>query len=204
MRRLSLATLLLALVLQASAQEKETPDEPVLPEKLDKVTLTLNAGGHTATVVKVFFTPDSKQLITLSHDHSIRIWDVATWQTRQVLRPPGLGGLGAAALSSDGQTLAVASQYPEGDKTIPVVYLFDLTDGQIRATLRGHTGQVRAVAMSADGKRLATSATLMPILERKLTRKLPRSVSRKSAASFTPSIERRSSATESASDSPAP
>ena len=71
----------------------------------------LDAGGHTARVRKVLFTPDGRELITVSDDKTIRVWDVASGEPLRVLRPPiGRGQEGmlyAAALSPDGRTLAV-------------------------------------------------------------------------------------------------
>ena len=80
--------LLLTLVVPGAllAQEKENPDEPKVPQ--GKVRLALDTGGHTSTINKVFFTPDSQQLITLSNDLSIRIWDVHSGESVNVLYPP--------------------------------------------------------------------------------------------------------------------
>jgi tetratricopeptide (TPR) repeat protein len=57
----------------------------------------------------------------------------------------------AVAFSPDGQTLASGS----GDKS---VRLWDAKTGQPRATLKGHTGEVRSVAFSPDGRALASAA----------------------------------------------
>ena len=77
----------------------------------EKPILVLDAGGHTARVWKVLFTPDGRELITVSDDKTIRVWDVASGEPLRVLRPPiGRGQEGmlyAAALSPDGRTLAV-------------------------------------------------------------------------------------------------
>ena len=108
------------------AQEKDTrepDDEFIGSETLGKLTLTLNSGGHTARILKIFFTPDSRQIVTTSADHSIRIWDALSGEAVKVLYPPGFGGLGAAALSPDGKTLAVGARYPDGDKTLHPIYL---------------------------------------------------------------------------------
>src|SRR5262249_26623392 len=98
---------------------------------LGKVTLTLDAGGHTARIGKVFFTADGKQLVTGSADHTVRVWDVATGEQRRVLRPPGFGDLSLMALSPAEYKVAVACQYPEGKKLHHVIYLLRLEDGQV-------------------------------------------------------------------------
>ena len=71
----------------------------------------LDSGGHTSIVRKVLFTPDGKELISVSDDKTVRFWDVASGEPIRVLRPPigpgNEGKLYAAALSPDGRTLAV-------------------------------------------------------------------------------------------------
>ena len=158
MRCWFLCSLLLGLAVQASAQDQEPPDEPVVPQKLDKVTLTLDAGGHTAKIRKVFFTPDGKQVITLGLDHTVRLWDVETGRAVKVMYPPGAGGLHAAALSPDGKLLAVGSRYPEGNKLQYLIYVLTLPDGRIQRVLRGHGGEIEALAFAPDGRRLASSS----------------------------------------------
>src|SRR5262245_52981849 len=81
-------------------------------QQADPPTLVLDGGGHTAKVFKVLFTPDGKELITVSDDKTVRVWDIASGQSVRVLRPPlGVGysgALRAAALSANGRRLAVS------------------------------------------------------------------------------------------------
>lgn len=57
-------------------------------DAIEKPILVLDAGGHTAKVCKVLFTPDGRELITVSDDKTIRLWDVPSGEPRRVLRPP--------------------------------------------------------------------------------------------------------------------
>src|SRR5271157_5779741 len=96
-----LGPLLLGLACSSVALAADTPEKPIL---------VLDSGGHTAFVSKVLFTRDGKQLISVSVDKTIRVWDVASGAPLRVLRPPigpiGGGALVAAALTPDGRTLA--------------------------------------------------------------------------------------------------
>src|SRR5437016_919210 len=128
MSRIMVCLLALLSVSPAPADEKKAEpgdDELVLPEKLGKLTLTLDPGGHTAVIEKAFFTPDSKRLISLGWDHCIRIWDVETGEAVKTLYLPGYGAL-EAALSPDGKRLAVASIYQEKDTPQYLIYLLAL------------------------------------------------------------------------------
>ena len=111
-------------------------------EPANKPILVLDSGGHTARVCKVLFTPDGKELISVSYDKTIRIWDVATGETSRVLRPPIGGGqegsIWAADLSPDGKTLAIGG-YGLGAKLKGAIYLIALATGTIERVLLGHS-----------------------------------------------------------------
>jgi WD40 repeat protein len=165
MHPLRILTLLCGLLVSAwlvptaqSADPAELPEpDPDEPLNLGKIRVAIDPGGHTTAINRTFFSADDRQLITVSTDHSIRIWDVQTGTTRHVYYPPGTGPLQAASLSRDGRLLAVATLYPDGEKLLPLICLIDLAEGKLRGpALRGHTGPIRALSLSADGKRLAS------------------------------------------------
>src|SRR5262245_29149364 len=130
MRRFVCTMVCLAFPAAASAQG--TRDKPVL---------VLDVGGHTSMVNKVLFTPDGKEVITVSGDKTVRVWDAATGAPLRVLRPPigpgREGKLYAAALSPNGKTLAVGGYGPARDK-LGTIYLINLATGRIERVLRGH------------------------------------------------------------------
>src|SRR5262249_46769501 len=64
--------------------------------------------GHTETVYAIGFTPDGKQVITGSFDHTLKLWDAATGaEIRSFAGPAGHQNLVLSlSISPDGQTLA--------------------------------------------------------------------------------------------------
>lgn len=122
--------------------------------------LVLDAGGHTATVNRVVWTQDSRRLISVANDKTIRIWDVATGETARVLRPPigpgPAGMLNAAALSSDGAWLAVAGYERVGQNH--GIFVISLATGEVKYVLRGHTNVVLDLQFSRNGQWLASAS----------------------------------------------
>src|SRR5262249_5826273 len=121
--------------------------------------------GHTATVSAVAFRPDGYTLVSVSWDHTLRVWDPAAGRSRLAI-PAHAGLVLAAAFGPDGKTLATAAD----DKTVKL-WSVDKAPADVgilvgfawpaplvreRATLTGHTGGVSCLAFSPDGKTLAT------------------------------------------------
>lgn len=135
------------------------PSADLAQAKAEKPILVLNAGAHTNSIPRLVFTPDGKQLITISKDKTIRVWDVASGETLQVLRPPvGRGREGTLyglALSPDGRRLAVGGLGPQTDDCW--VYLLSFPEGRIERVLKGHRNTIVDLAFSPDGKRLAST-----------------------------------------------
>ncbi|MGO8899143.1 MAG: caspase family protein [Isosphaeraceae bacterium] len=146
-----LGPLLLGLAFSSVALAADTPEKPIL---------VLDSGGHTAVKNKVLFTRDGKQLISVSRDKTIRVWDVASGMPLRVLRPPigsmQGGELYTAALTPDGRTLAAGGlAWRRGE--VPI-YLIDLATGRILRVLKGHTNSIMSLAFSPDGSRLASGS----------------------------------------------
>jgi WD40 repeat protein/uncharacterized caspase-like protein len=112
--------------------------------------LVLDAGGHTAPVSKVLFSPDGRELITVSHDKTFRTWDVASGEPLRVLRlpvgPGDEGQLNAAAMSRDGLFLAVGGLAPPPGPGR--IYVLSAARGRVERVLNGHTGAITSLAFA--------------------------------------------------------
>ena len=150
-------------------------EQPAAPKRVKKpagVAMALDSGGHTAEVNQILFTPDGREIITVSDDCTIRVWSTLTGESVRVLRPPvgrraGEGELKAAALAPDGGLLAVTyygtdAPANSGDEDraerTGTILLIALEAGRIERVLKQHTDNVNHLAFSPDGKWLASSA----------------------------------------------
>jgi WD40 repeat protein len=107
----------------------------------------------------VRFTPDGKYLVSSGHfntDSVIRVWDVQTGQQVQRL---------TLREERDGKILTVLTEFvltPDGKQLIAsffdgVLGVWDLESGEPIAGLQRHKGSINALALSPDGKLLATA-----------------------------------------------
>lgn len=99
------------------------------------------------------FSPDGKRLAGASPYKAVRVWDAGTGKLmtslgRELTTWPGSG----LAFSKDLGTLAWAN-YEE-------IELWDVIQGQRRAFLSGHRGQVSCAVFSPDGKTVVAASSL--------------------------------------------
>jgi len=100
--------------------------------------------GHEGCVTAVAVTDDGRHAVSGSLDNTLKVWDLASWQTVATLVGHE-GGVLAVAVTPDGRHVVSGSR----DKMLRV---WDLASGQTAATLAGHEGGVNAVAVTPDGR----------------------------------------------------
>ena len=110
--------------------------------------------SHGGFVYSLSLSPDGKSLLSAAFDGRAKLWNVETgkktaefWRRHRVVDETGKGlrdGLRSAAFMPDGKGVLSGGL----DR---VVRLFDIGSGSERMAFEGHTSDVAALAVSADG-----------------------------------------------------
>jgi WD40 repeat protein len=103
--------------------------------------------AHERPIRALAFSPDGRQLASASNDEFAAIWDVNT--QNKVFTLADQHNVSCLAYTPDGTLLATGNERFQ-------VKLWDPRGGQLKQTLIGHTGRLRALAFSPDGRTLAT------------------------------------------------
>jgi RNA polymerase sigma factor (sigma-70 family) len=109
--------------------------------------------GHKDMVEWVGFTAGGKVLASLGyHDRTIRLWDVARGKELRQFRGTQATPGGGIAPAPDGKTIVQGGEVP------PSLVLWDAATGKAVDRFGGYGAQVTALALSPDGRTLATAA----------------------------------------------
>ncbi|KAG6826028.1 hypothetical protein H0H92_001386 [Tricholoma furcatifolium] len=106
--------------------------------------------GHTASVNSVAFSPDGTQIVSGSHDYSVRVWDASTGEQVQELQGPN-NAVYCVAFSPNGTQIASGSS----DKSVRV---WVASTGEQVRKLQGHTHWVTSVAFLPDGTQIVSGS----------------------------------------------
>ena len=110
--------------------------------------LLVTLEGHKGAVLRASFSPDGQSIVTASRDHTARIWSIQG-QSLAILQHDNV--VTQAEFSPDGRHIVTASW----DKTARI---WNSSGGQLVATLRGHTAELRDSEFSPDGRRIVTTS----------------------------------------------
>ena len=117
--------------------------------------------GHAAFVASAVFSPDERFLLSCGMDRKIILWDVATG--KQVRTFTGhTKGVFAAVFSPDGKSIASGGSGKmtptDTTKSDATIRFWDVASGREYKRLNGHTGTVRSLTFSPDGRLLASGS----------------------------------------------
>ena len=120
--------------------------------------IVINSMGHSAKINNLMFTPDGSQIISVSEDKTVRIWNAATGEMKSKFESQigdGYEGvLYASDLSPDGKLLAIAG-YPVATEKENYVVVIDVAKGtQIATATFGSPEAINSLAFFNDGKYL--------------------------------------------------
>lgn len=101
----------------------------------------LDLEGKYEGAAHIVFSPDGHTLVSVGQDSTIKLWDAATGN--QLRTMVGDSRMGTQAYSADGHTIAC------GGLTIR---LWDVVSGHEIRTLVGHSGWIRSLGFSPDGR----------------------------------------------------
>ncbi len=116
--------------------------------------LRIDTGAHSAPLRAMDVDSQGRFAVTASEDKTARIWDLSNGRLLQTLRPPiGAGNDGrlfAAAITPDGELVAIGGWSPDND-----VYVLDRASGAMVQRITGLPNTITHLSFSPNGQMLA-------------------------------------------------
>ena len=113
-------------------------------------TETWQKGAILPGVNKAYWSPNGRFIAAISHDKSLKVWDVMSGQEQATLRSYPTEWV-SVIWSPNSRFLATSANKDT------VVQIWDITPGQEGATLHGYTGYITSATWSSDGHFLLTA-----------------------------------------------
>lgn len=146
-----------SMALAAAGLPLQAAEPSALPQ------FVLNLGTHNNSIWQMALDPAGEFFVTASSDRTLRVWDTATGELQQTLRPPvnpgSEGWFGSVAVSPDGTTIAAGGGLCRTFESSYCVYLFDRASGALKQRILGFPSHVSRVVFSPDGRLLLALTT---------------------------------------------
>lgn len=117
--------------------------------------LVIDPQAHNGVVNGMAFTSDGRELVSVSDDKTIRIWDLDNNQLDRTIRTYAgngpEGAIYAMALSPDSRFLAIGGYFAENE-----IRLIDLKKRTQVVVLKGHSNVITTLDFTDDGLKLAS------------------------------------------------
>ncbi|MCE7937374.1 hypothetical protein DCC79_05805 [bacterium] len=148
----------LALAMEATRGDEVPPEaELALADAAYAPGTRLRLAGHAAAVTDVAISPDGRRAASVSWDHTLRLWDLATGEAIRNVEAH-VESIEAVAYSPDGRHLLTGSWDNYVGRRETLLVLRDAETGEAIRSLQGHTEIVQVVAFSRDGRRAISGA----------------------------------------------
>jgi WD40 repeat protein len=117
--------------------------------------------GHSRSVMAVAVTPDGHQAVSASLDRTLKVWDLRTKSEVRSIFTGHEEEVEALAITPDGRLAVSAATTPKSlvspDRNARLK-VWDLGGTRDLCFARGHTGNVTALAVTADGRRAVSAS----------------------------------------------
>ena len=118
-------------------------DRPtIVIRKVEDGSIVVSLLGHEAPVTALAFNSNHTRLVSGSEDKTVRVWDIADAKFPELLKYTGHEAAVRAVDFAD--TASVLSAGADMK-----IHHWNLADGKLVRSIEGHTGEIRALAVSA-------------------------------------------------------